>query len=327
MIRKLNDNSWLLENESYLKNKKRRTKMAAIFIATALFIGTAVFFYVKSSDEREYMYGIEDYYDTLNKGSSYRNEITKQEIKDGTEDYLSSIGITGYTQWMDLLQKLDTRIMEAKYGNGFKVAYRIEKTEPLTEKELDDYRKNIATKAEYDKAYRVTIKEHFKGPKSEGYEKQHIIVSHTSENHWLFQEERLVELNHELDFLNTVWAHYFRLNTYSSAAAEANDYSFLEEDDIDYKREVSKLAKEYGEGFQIEFTLKDISPMTHNELTDLAELVGQDENHFIKGYKVDVIENFSSDKGENTCENTIFVPYEDESDFEVYDERWMDISD
>ena len=321
------DNSWLKENESYLKNKKRRTKMAAIMIAAALFIGTAVFFFVKNSDERAYMYGIENYYDTLNKGSSYHNEFNAVEIEDDTEDYLSSIGITGYIQWTNILHKLDVRIMEEKYGDGFKVAYRIEKTEPLTEEELDDYRNTIATKADYDRAYRLNMKEHFKGPKGEGFEEQYIIVAHINGNGWRFQQERTVKINKEISFLETIREHYKRLNAISVSTDALDDYNYSEEVNAKYTKESSTLSEEYGDGFQVKHPLKDISPLSRKKLAELAELVGQDEDHFIKGYKVDLVENFTSDKGENTGENTCFVLYTSEDDFAVYGERWLDMSD
>ncbi|MBQ8966832.1 hypothetical protein [Ruminococcus sp.] len=319
------DNSWLNENESYLKNKKRRRKMTIIFVAALWLIGIAVFFYLKNNDELAYMYGIDSYYDALNKGSSYCRDMMKQELTDDAAEGLSSKGISGYSQWIDILQQLDARIMEDKYGEGFKVAYRIEKTEPLTEKELDDYRKNIAIKGDYDKAYRLTMKEHFKGPKGEGFEKQNIIVARKNGERWVFQEERQVELGNDIRFLYTVDAHYDRINSISADPSSLDSYDFPENTALMYAEETGALAEEFGEGFQVTFSLDSISTMSPEELAYVAEYAGIDEDDFIKGYKAEVVEHFTSDKGENTSKNTMLVPFEDEENFLVYDKRYVDM--
>ena len=318
----MSGNDWLLVNEAYIKNQKNRRKKALVLILILLVFAFAIFLGFKESDRRAYMCGIEDYYDTLNKGSSYKNDYMKLDIKESTEDYLSKNGYASYNDWLIILQQLDTKIMEEKYGKGFKVTYNIEKTEAFTEKELDEYENNDVVKGEYDKAYRISMKEHFKGPKDEGFEEQYIIAAHKKGKQWLFQDERRIELIKDTKFIKTISAHYKRLNELSEDIRKLSDYDFSEYVMRSCISEINMLTEKYGEGFQVKHTLKSISPMSEEELKRTNKLHSREDDPFIRGYKINIIEHFNSSEGENTNSTTIMVPYKNDNSFHVYSERW-----
>ncbi len=198
------DNSWLLENESYLKNRRRRRKTAVMLAAAALFIGAAVFFYLRDSDSREYLPGVEKYYDDLNKGSSHKAEYHDQEIKDSTQDFLDDAGYSNVNEWYAALQNADCEKMEEKYGKGFEVKYRIVSTEKLTDEELADIRGKAAAAGEFDKGYRLHIREHFIGSKDDGFEEQDITVSRLEGHTWNFRIGRWLELQDEMPYVQRI---------------------------------------------------------------------------------------------------------------------------
>ena len=192
------NSAWLPDNESYLKNRKRRRITAAALVLTAVLVAVFAVIYTKDSDRREYSPGIDKYYADLNEGSGHTAEYIEQEIKDTTEKYLDQNGFADTNEWYAALQQLDCRKLEEKYGKGFTVVYRIEKTEKLTSEELTEISANSANAGTFDKGYRLHIREHFKGSKADGFEEQDIVVTHLKDRIWQFTIDRWLELQNEL---------------------------------------------------------------------------------------------------------------------------------
>ena len=318
----MSSNDWLLVNEAYIKNQKSRRKKAIVLILILSVFAFAIFLGLKERDQSAYMYGIKFYYDTLNNGSSYKPDFNKIDTKEETEDYLSENGYASYNDMLILLHQLDAKLMEEKYGEGFKVTYEIEKTEAFTKEELEKYTKNSMTTDDSDKAYRLSMKEHFIGPKGEGIERQYMIVSHSKEYDWLYQGERTNEI---FKFFNKIKEHYKRLNELSENIGSLSDHEFSDTADQYYAEEVKLLAEEYGEGFQVDHIIKDISPLTEEELKEKNDLYVWEDDEFVKGYKISVIEHFTSSEGKNTDSDTMTALYDKDDDCSFYSERWYNI--
>ena len=181
------------------KRRPRRLSILFIFILCFLFAAGSVYYY-RNEDFRGYIVVVSDYYQKLNAGSSYGGEYEDQDVKEDVKDYLDNRGFSDLTEWYAALQKLDTEIMEDKYGEGFKVSYEILETEKLSDDDLEEMAAGVAADTSYDKGYKLKVREHFKGTKSEGDEEQYLTVLHDNDGNWGMLIERWTELKHQLPY-------------------------------------------------------------------------------------------------------------------------------
>lgn len=182
------------------KHRLRRLLMP-IAVVVCLLIAAGSWYSYHDSDFKGYILVVSDYYQKLNAGSDYGGEYEDQDIKKESKDYLDDRGFSDLTEWYAALQMLDTEIMEEKYGEGFKVSYEIIETEKLSNDELEELASSVAADTSYDKGYKLKVKEHFKGSKSEGDEEQDLTVLHDNRGNWGMLIERWTELKYELPYV------------------------------------------------------------------------------------------------------------------------------
>lgn len=173
----------------------RQKKLAAIkknapLAAALLLVIVLVIVYALDADKRAYIKGIDNYYKVLNDGTSLKARFDDQELTQGGQAFLDGKGYSSVQAWYTAIQDYEIKQLSEKYGEGFSVQYIITKTEKLSEEELEEYHNSSVSTVGYLKAYRLTVKEHFTGSKSDGYETQEIIAIKNENKTWQYNIQR-----------------------------------------------------------------------------------------------------------------------------------------
>lgn len=199
MIKKLNeDNSWLLENESYLKNRKRRRITGLIICTVFAVIGLLIFFYYKETDKRICINLLDGYYEILNERKTDEWTANYEEYNDDARNYLKENGYNNPKEWFAAVQDIELQKLSEKYGSNFKVIYRLEKIRKMTDDELIDYQKSSPQATRFDKGYKLSVREHFKGSKNESYETSEIWAVHDEADSWSMHLPRWIDIYEEI---------------------------------------------------------------------------------------------------------------------------------
>ena len=188
------DENWKLNNESYLKNRRRRRITALIMCIVSAVIGLCLIFYNKGADRRMCTELLDNYYEILNERKTDEWTANYNEYNDDAKNYLKESGYKDAKEWFAAIQAIEIKELSEKYGSDFRVGYRLEIIKKMTEEELSDYQKTSPQTTPYDRGYKLSVREHFKGSKSESYETGEIWAVHDESGLWSMHLPRWIEI-------------------------------------------------------------------------------------------------------------------------------------